>query len=307
MVFDRHTLVIPEHTKFDQKRIITTGDVIIGDRCLVQFGLQTDGRIFVGEHAIIDGDLEAAGDIRVDIFTRIRGSATSNGNIYLGEKVNIDGKLSVNGDLDVGDSVDIKEGFEAKGWINIRSPIPMVIYIFIYLTQLLKMGKSEEIERILEEMEEHQEGAIPISEIFLFIPNNAILGVQKTKTEGDIRVGKKSCIIGNIIGKGSILIGDDTNLQGSIKVNGEIYLGKNINVKGSITSDNTIRVDENSVIIGDVKAKKIYLSKTAKTQGTLFAEEGTTFIEPYDFQSEENLRRFEEDMEIIETIDNAVE
>jgi predicted acyltransferase (DUF342 family) len=307
MVFDRQTLVIPDNTQFDQKKIVTTGDVIIGDRCLVQFGIQTDGRIFVGEHAIIDGDLEATGDIRIDIFTRIRGNAESKGHVYLGEKVSIDGKLSVTGDLDVGDSVDIKEGFNAKGWINIRSPIPMVIYIFIYLTQLLKMGKSEEIERILVEMEEHQEGTIPISEIFLFIPNNAILGVQKTKTEGDIRIGKKSKIIGNINGKGSILINDDTELHGSLRVNGEIYLGKNITVQGSITSDTTIRIDEHSCIHGDLTAKKIFLSKTVKTQGTLFAQQGTTFIEPTDFQSEETLRRFEEDMELLKTIDEALE
>jgi len=154
MVFDRQTLVIPDGTTIDEGCIRTTGDVIIGDRCLVQYGIKTDGRIFVGEHVIIDGDLFATGDIRMDIFTRIRGNVNSDQNVYLGEKVSVDGKLSVTGDLDVGDSVNVKDGFEAKGWINIRSPIPMVIYIFIYLMQLLKMGHSEEIERILEELEE---------------------------------------------------------------------------------------------------------------------------------------------------------
>ena len=88
MTFDRQTLVIPDETKFEEHKIIVKGDVIIGDRCLLQFGVKTDGRIFVGEHVIIDGDLEATKDIRVDIFSCIGGSVYSGGNVYLGEKVN---------------------------------------------------------------------------------------------------------------------------------------------------------------------------------------------------------------------------
>ncbi|RLF59603.1 MAG: hypothetical protein DRN27_02135 [Thermoplasmata archaeon] len=307
MVFDRDTLVIPDNTIFNDSCIETTGDVIIGDRCLVQFGLKTDGRIFVGEHAIIDGDLKADRDIRIDIFSRIGGKVQSEGNVYLGEKVNVDGKLSVVGDLDVGDSVEIKEGFEAKGWINIRSPIPMIIYIFIYLSQLLKMGHSEEIERILMELEENDEGSIPISEIFLFIPNNAIVGLKKIKTDGDTRIGDKSTIIGNIHGKGSVLVGDDIIIQGGLHADGEIYIGKNVKLTGSIHAQKSIRIDENTEVDGNIKAKKIFLSKTVKTKGTLFSEEGTTFIEPYDYNADETLRRFEEDINHFEPIDDALE
>ena len=68
MVFDRKTLVIPDNTIFNEDKIVTTGDVIIGDRCLIEYGIKTDGRIFVGEHVIIDGNLEATNDIRIDIF-----------------------------------------------------------------------------------------------------------------------------------------------------------------------------------------------------------------------------------------------
>lgn len=307
MVFDRHTLVIPDNTIFHDSYIETTGDVIIGDRCLVQFGIKTDGRIFIGEHAIIDGDLEATSDIRIDIFSRIGGKVQSNGNVYLGEKVNVDGKLSVTGDLDVGDSVEIKDGFEAKGWINIRSPIPMIIYIFIYLTQLLKMGHSEEIERILKELEDTDEASIPISEIFLFIPNNAIVGLKKIKTDGHTRIGKKARILGNITGKGSILVGDETVVLGCLFADDEIYLGKNIKLEGSLQAQKTIRIDEHTEIHGNIKAQKIFLSKTVKTTGTLFSDEGTTFIEPYDYHADESLRRFEEDLNYVEPLNEPLE
>ena len=122
MTFDRQTLVIPDGTKFEENTIYTKGDVIIGDRCLIQFGIKTDGRIFVGEHVIIDGKLEAKNDIRADIFSRIGGDVKSGGNVYLGEKVKLEGKLSLNGDLDVGDSVEVEKVFglkcESPRWIS---------------------------------------------------------------------------------------------------------------------------------------------------------------------------------------------
>ena len=87
MTFDRKSLVIPDKTRFEEKTIVTKGDVVIGDRCLIQYGIKTDGRIFVGEHVIIDGDIESTGDIRVDIFSKIDGHVKSGGNVYFGEKV----------------------------------------------------------------------------------------------------------------------------------------------------------------------------------------------------------------------------
>ncbi len=306
MVFDRRTLVIPDNTEFTEKTIITTGDIIIGDRCLIQFGIKTDGRVFIGEHAIIDGDIESCGDIRIDVFTRIRGNVKSNANVYFAEKVIVDGHLSVAGDLDVGDSVEAKKGFEAKGWINIRSPIPIVIYIFIYLSQLLKMGHSEEIERILIEMEEHEGDTIPISETFLFLPNNSIIGLLTFQTDGEVRIGKNCKLLGTLDVKGKVFIGDKTTLQGGVLAEGEIYCGKKVEIKGAIQSSASVRIDEDTEIGLDITAQKIHLSKTAITHGTLLAKQGIVFIAPYNFQDEENERRFEEDLEVIEILDDKI-
>jgi predicted acyltransferase (DUF342 family) len=307
MVFDRQTLVIPDETKFEEHRIITTGDVIIGDRCLIQFGVKTDGRIFVGEHVIIDGDLSATKDIRIDIFSRIGGSVYSGGNVYLGEKVKIEDKLSLKGDLDVADSVDVEKGFEAKGWINIRSPIPVVIYIFIYLIQLLKMGHSEEIERLLEEMEENDGDTIPISEIFLFIPNNSIVGIQKSRVECNLRVGKKSRLIGNFEVKGNVLIGDDSIIHGTLKSNEDIFCGKNIIIKGNIKTNGDVHIEEKSHVAGDISGRKIFLSKIASVEGMLYAKNGISFVMPIENDSEKKISRFESDVDIIDEVDKMLE
>ena len=307
MVFDRKTLVIPDKTRFEERNIVTKGDVVIGDRCLLQFGIKTDGRIFVGEHAIIDGDLKSAKDIRMDIFSSIGGNIESGGNVYLGEKVKVKGKLSLKGDLDVGDSVEIEQGFEAKGWINIRSPIPVVIYIFIYLLQLLKMGHSEEIDRILEEMEENDGGTIPISETFLFVPNNSIIGVQKSKVDYNLHVGKRCRVLGNYEVKGNVFVGADSVVHGTLKSTGDVFCGKNVDVQGNIDSNGDVRVDEKSHVAGNISGGRIYLSKIASVNGMLHGKKGVSFTTQSKHEVEEKVRRFENDTDIVDEVDEMLE
>lgn len=307
MAFDRKTLVVPEKTKFEERVIITKGDVVIGDRCLLQFGIKTDGRIFVGEHVIIDGNLDATKDIRIDIFSSIGGDVHSGGNVYLGEKVKVNGMLSLKGDLDVGDSVEIEKGFEAQGWINIRSPIPMVIYIFIYLIQLLKMGHSEEIDRILDEMEENSENAIPISEIFLFIPNNSIIGVQKSRTDFNLHVGRECKILGNYDIKGNVFIDNNSVIHGTLKSTGDVFCGENVNVQGNIDSDGEVRIEGKVNVAGNISAEKILLSKKTTVNGTLLAKNGITFIKSSKQDSEDKVRRFESNADIVDEVDEMLE
>jgi predicted acyltransferase (DUF342 family) len=307
MTFDRKTLVLPKETKFEGNLILTNGDVIISDRSLIRFGIKTDGRIFIGEHVIIDGDIDSAKDIRIDTFSHIGGNVKSGGNVFLGEKVIIDGKLSLLGDLDVADSVSVNEGFEAKGWINIRSPIPMIIYIFIYLVQLLKMGHSEEIEKLLNEIEENNGETIPISNIFLFIPTESIIGIQKSEIESNLKIGKKSILIGNFNVKGNIIIEDDSLIYGSIKNTNNLYCGKNVEIRGNINSNGDVRIDERSSISGDIKADKLFLSKNASINGTIKANQGISFISLEENKTEDKIRRFDSNIDIIEGLEKILE
>lgn len=307
MAFDRKTLVIPDKTKFEEKTIIAEGDVVIGDRCLIQFGVKTKGRVFVGEHVIIDGDIDATNDVRVDIFSSIGGNVKSGGNVYFGEKSKVAGKLSLKGDLDVGDSVEIGKGFEAKGWINIRSPIPVAIYIFIYLMQLLKMGHSEEIDRILEEIEENDGDMIPISEKFLFIPNNSIIGVQKSKVDFNMHVGKESNILGNYDVKGNVFIDDNCVVHGTLKSTGDVFCGKKADIKGNIDSAGDVRIDEEAKIAGKLTGKKVYLSKTAEVNGTLHSKDGISFTAPTTVEVEDKVKRFENDADLVDEVEEILE
>jgi len=302
MTFDRKTLVIPEGTKFAERMITVDGDVVVADRSMLQLGVKTNGRIFIGEHVIIDGNLNSMDDVRIDIFSNVGGDISSDGNVYIGEKVKIKGKLSLKGDLDVGDSVDIEKGFEAKGWINIRSPIPTVIYIFIYLLQLLKMGHSEEIERLLEELEENNGEPIPISEKFLFIPNSSIIGIQKSQVDYNLRIEKKCKILGNYDVKGDVYIDDDSHVFGSIKTTGDLFCGKKTKIQGNINSSGSVNLSEDAVVVGDITADNIFLSKKATVGGKLLAKNGISFIDETKEKVNEKIRRFETDADVVDEV-----
>ncbi len=307
MAFDRQTLVIPDKTCFEERVINTQGDVIIGDRSLLEFGIKTDGRVFVGEHTIMDGGIRAKNDIHVDIFSTIHGDVSSEGSIYLGEKVKIEGKLSVLGDLDVGDSVELEQGFEAKGWINIRNPIPTIIYIFIYLLQLLRMGKSEEIEKILEELEQHNGATIPISDTFLFIPNNSIIGTTQSQVNYSLTIGKQCKISGNYTVQGTITIDDESVVCGTLAATGDIRCGKKVKIQGNIISKGEVIIDDNCIIEGKIQGEKISLSKTASVHGTVFANKGLTFTDPISKQTTELLQRYNHDVDVVDQVEKILE
>jgi predicted acyltransferase (DUF342 family) len=307
MTFDRKTLVIPNNTKFEEQKIFTQGDVVIGDRSLFQFSVNTDGRIFVGEHVITSGNLHADNDIRIDIFSTIGGDIQSEGNVYLGEKVKVKGKLSLKGDLDVGDSVEIDSGFEAKGWINIRSPIPTVIYIFVYLLQLLKMGHSEEIERLLSELEDNDGKTIPISESFLFIPNSSIIGLSKSKVDYNLNIGKDCKIIGNYDIKGNIYIDNDTVVYGSLTSTSNVYCGKNVKVHGNINCSEAITLGEKTQVLGDVSASTATISKSAAIGGTLVAPKGVSFVDSSKINVKEKIKRFENNADVVDEVKEMLE
>jgi predicted acyltransferase (DUF342 family) len=271
MTFDRKTMVIPDRTRFEEQVIITKGDVVVGDRSLLRFGVNTEGRIFVGEHAIIDGNLDATND------------------------------------LDLGDSVNIEKGFEAKGWINIRSPVPIVIYIFVYLMQLLKMGRSEEIERILEELEQNEGDTIPISESFLFIQNSSIISISNSKVEGSLYIGKECKLLGNYDVKGNISVEEKSEILGTLKATGNIFCEKKVKIHGNISSTGTVNITDQAHIIGNVTGEEIFLSKTATVQGKLLGKKGISFLDERQEQTTEKVKRFESNIDMVEEVKEMLE
>ena len=120
-------LLVPDNTRIEANRIIVEGDVIVGNHSSIEYGILGD-TVIMGEGVTVSGDIAASSDIRIDMWSKLGSRVEVGKNAYLGEFVTIDGKLIVEGDLDVGKEVKIKGGFEAKGWIVVRNPVPVIIF-----------------------------------------------------------------------------------------------------------------------------------------------------------------------------------
>ncbi len=295
MVFDKKTLVIPDDTKFEEHTILTVGDVILGNHVRLEFGVMTSGRLFAGESVHLGGDVKTDGDVRLDMFSRVEGGVHSKGDVYLGEKSRIDGTLRLEGDLDVGDDVEIPQGFEAKGWINIRNPIPMVVYVFLYLLELLRLGKSEEVERILKEMEAEADEEIVIGDVYLYIPDGCRLGLTQSEIKGNLRIGAGCRVLGNYVVKGDVTVGHDTRIFGALRATGNVTLADDVEIQGEIQANGHAEVGESCHVLGDLLADSVQMHQSSIVDGTLNAPQGVKFTTKKQKEMEEKVARFEAD------------
>ncbi len=277
MAFDKRTLVLPSKTTFEEHTIVSSGDFILGNHVTLGYGMQTEGRVFIGQGAKIEGDIKSGGDLRMDQSVHVLGGVDCGANAYVGERCFVQGDLALEGDLDVGDDVRIGGQLQAKGWVQKRNPVPLIIYIFIYLLELLRMGQSEEVERILKELEEADEDEIAVDEVFLFVPDNSEIGLQKLVIKGGLDAGDSCRILGNVEVKGDAIIGDETVIHGKLDVEGDVVLYPKAEIEGDLHATGKVIVGEGCQVLGDLKAAEVEMYTSATVDGKIIAEGGVQF------------------------------
>lgn len=291
MAFDKRSLVIPDLTRFEEHTIVAPGDVILGNHTRVEFGLKTEARVFGGENARITGNVSAGGELRLDHFCRVEGDVDVKGNVYLGEKSRVEGKLAVGGDLDVGDDVAITKGFEAKGWINIRSPVPIVVYLFLYMLELLRLGKSDEVEKLLTELEDARE-KIQVSERFLFLPDRSSLGLTRSTIQGNFFIGRECRILGNYTVRGNATLGPGSKLYGALRADGLVRVQGGSEVQGTVQSLGKILIGEGVRILGDVRGHEVEMFPSSQVDGKIVAPGGVKFTTQQSLAMDEKMERY---------------
>ncbi|MDI6856457.1 MAG: polymer-forming cytoskeletal protein [Candidatus Thermoplasmatota archaeon] len=303
MKFNKKTFVVPSGTNFEESVIVTKGDAVIADRTFLNYGIITDKRIFVGERVKISGMLCAKDDIRIDMWSEIMGDVLGAQDIYLADKVKVLGKVSAGKDFDVGDNVSIEKGFEAKGWVNIRSPIPLVIYIFIYILELLRQGRSKEVDAILDELEASKgENYFMISDEFFFLPRDSVVAQDRVKIIGSCRVGNRCRITGNFYVTGNVKIGAGTELYGSLKAGGDVEADSKVIFHGDLECKGNLKLGSLAQVIGNVTCGSVELFRSAIIQGTLRAQNYVRFRTPYDDVLKEKVERFKLGVDSTENI-----
>jgi predicted acyltransferase (DUF342 family) len=253
----------------EEHSIVVRGDVLVGNYSELAYGVIARS-VIAGEHVKINGNIISEEDIRIDMWSEITGNVSTKTDAYLGEFVNIKGKLFAAGNLDVGNNVKISGGYDVKGWLVVRNPLPVVMFIFLYLMALLRLGNEEEVEKTLAELFSEDANELPV----FSIPNRTKISLEAIKTIAPARIGSRCRLLGNIRAR-SLAMGNHVTLFGSIRTTGDINIGRGCTVHGNlISTKGKVNIDRNCKILGKISADSIVLHETSKTDGTLTAPSG---------------------------------
>lgn len=265
----RHCL-LPDGTELQEHSLKTSRDIVVGESCQIDYGLRGND-VFVGESSKIREYVWAARDTRIGNWCEIGNDVIAKRDAYIGEGVKIFGKLEVNGALDIGEKVEIVDGFSAKGDIAIRNPMPVYMFIIIYLMTLLHIENEKELDRILEDLlsDEDEE----TQEVPLMIPARSKLNMKVFSVPSTMKIGKGCRLHGNIRA-GSIDVQQDTVIFGSLRAKNRITVVAGVTVHGNVESGSTVFVKRGAHILGDVRAKSLVLHEDAKIDGTIEAPHG---------------------------------
>jgi predicted acyltransferase (DUF342 family) len=257
-------LEIPDGTTVEEHDLVTDGDVIVGGQSTVEFGVR--GRnVVAGERVRFGGGIEAEGDCRLDMWCDVGGNVLVGEDAYLGERVHVAGRLMVSGDLDIGDDVDIEEGFEANGWIVIRNPVPTLVFYFIVLSQLLRLGEDDAAEELADSLSGDSEDDP------LLIPRGSTVSDDAWRASTPAVVGDGCRLHGNIRAE-SVAVGEDNNIFGSLRARGDVSVGSGTRVHGDVTTrDGTVVIESGARVLGDVSCAELELHEGAVVDGTMRA------------------------------------
>ena len=259
-------LAIPDGTTVEEHDVVVDGDVLLGGRSTVEFGVR--GRnVLAGEGVRFGGDIEAEADCRLDMWSEVGGNVLVGRDAYLGERVHVEGQLKVAGDLDIGDDVEIDEGFEANGWIVIRNPMPTIVFLLVYLRHLLLVGEEEAARELVGEVfDEEEVEADP-----LVVPRNGTVNDDAWRVSTPATIGDDCRIHGNIRAE-SIEAGEDNNVFGSLRARGDIVIGSGTRIHGDVTTRNgTVTLADGAEVLGDVSCGDLELTDGATVDGTMRA------------------------------------
>ena len=269
-------LVIPDGATVEEHDLVTDGDVLVGGQSTVEFGVR--GRnVLAGERVTFGGGIEAEGDCRLDMWSEVDGTVLVGEDAYLGARVHVKGQLVVGGDLDIGDDVTIDQGFEANGWIVIRNPMPTIVFLLIYLSQLLRLGEEEAAETLVSELFDDEAAEREP----LIIPRGSQVGDDAWRVSTPARVGSGCRLHGNLRAA-SIDLGAGTELFGSLRARGDISVGERSVIHGDVsTRGGTVRLHRDVNVKGDVSCDDAVIHQSAEVDGSIRARGELRLVEAF--------------------------
>lgn len=164
----------------------------------------------------------------------------------------------------------------------VRNPIPVIIFLFLYIKEMMRLGKGEEIEKAVEELFDDSEdiqsfeGKEPAEKV-LIIPAGSKLSHETIEVDGEASIGKNCLLTGNIRAQ-TVTTGEKLTIKGSIYSEGKIFIGENCTVYGNLYSKGDVQIGRNSRVFGGVNANSVLLLEKARVDGTIKAPSGVSFL-----------------------------
>lgn len=259
--------IIPDRTELQERILKAPGDVIVGDHSRIDYGI-SGYDVFIAESCTLKGDIIAEGDLRIGNFCDIDGNLVCDADAFIGEGVIIRGKLSVMGNLDIGDNVMIEKGFDARGDIEVRNPMPVILYLLLYVLTMLRIDHEEEIDRFIEEFCE--DDAHP-----LMLPSQTHLDGSQLQVPTSITIGSGCRLHGQIRGE-KATVGSNTTLFGSIRTTDSIVISSGAEIHGNVEAENDVVIDEAVRILGNVEGRRVTMDEDATVDGVIKSVGGLT-------------------------------
>jgi predicted acyltransferase (DUF342 family) len=261
-------LSLPDGTTVEEHDLVTEHDVLVGGQSTIEFGVRGNN-VLAGERVTFGGHIEAEGDCRLDMWCDVGEDVVVGQDAYLGERVHVGGQLVVAGDLDIGDDVDIEEGFEANGWIVIRNPMPTIVFLFVYLSQLLRIGEEEAAENLMQGITDGGDSD-PLT-----IPRSARVSDDAWRVSAPAVIGDECRLHGNIRAT-EITVGEDNNIFGSVRAGTDITIGTGSKIHGDVTTrGGDVDIAAGATILGDVSGQTVTLDPSADVDGAIRARDET--------------------------------
>lgn len=261
------TCVLPNKTELQERNLKTKSDILVGDHCNIGYGLYGND-VAICEFSTMYGDVVAEGDLRIDNFCEVHGTVICNGDAYLGEGVKIHGKLTVSGNLDIGDNVTIDKEFKALGDIAIRNPMPVVLYLLLYIMTMLHIEGEESTKKKLNELVAEAQ-TVP-----LVLPPKTSMDLRYFSVPTPMEIGSNCRLHGNIKAE-TVKVRKDTTIFGSIQASRRAKIGPRDAIHGDVAAKN-IRVERGADVLGDLLGNVVWLHEDARVSGVIKATEGLT-------------------------------
>ncbi|MFB6146435.1 MAG: acyltransferase, partial [Halobacteriaceae archaeon] len=156
---------------------------------------------------------------------------------------------------------------EANGWIVIRNPMPTIVFLMAYLSQLLRIGEAEAAEELLSAVTGEESAGDPlviprgarVADDTWQVSTPAVVG-DDCRLHGNVRaetltVGRRNEVFGSLRARGDVTVGAETTVHGDVSTrDGDVSLAAGAQVRGEV-SGSDVAIDSDAVVEGAIRAR----------------------------------------------------